>query len=649
MARESDFRSRLASLWFRLLSLGILGLLFAECLWLAPGKAQGWTYYLTPLEVVFEVIVRLAFAAMAGIALGSFATAILLPPFWYFKSSRQRIADWTTSVAVALVVFLDSRFALTTLVKWAHHGARFKPALLVSHFMVFAVALCIPRARRELLTSLDSFLGEKATRRIALAAVVAVAALVATEFAISRTIRTVNAAQVQTRPKSNFLIITFDALNAEDMSLYGRKLPTTPNLDAFARKGTVFTNFYSASTFTTPSVATMMTGTYPSESHVYQLQGRVPAKDAERSLPHLMRAAGYATGAFLTNPYAFYLARSLGAGFDFLPEPTFRRDGVAHLWSATSLLHQDSGTGSRIDEYFDLETVWSLLTGTPNNLSMRFRPESTFEHAKEVLAQLPDGFFLWVHVVTPHNPYLPDSADRGRFLPPDKVRTFEEEFGGRWKPHYEPDQQSLLDERRLRYDEFIATADRAFGSFMSEVENSGKLRNTTVIVSADHGESFEGGIYQHSSPYLTRPVIHIPLIILTPEQQEGRRVAFAADQTALGPTILELAGLSKPEWMPGRSLVEWLNRDGQGEGEGLAFTQYLERNNVFKPLRHGKIGVIDGRYQYVLDIDTQTGALRPLGEAQIWNLDRSTENPTHSKALRKAIFSRFPFLLQKPS
>jgi len=148
---------------------------------------------------------------------------------------------------------------------------------------------------------------------------------------------------------------------------------------------------------------------------------------------------------------------------------------------------------------------------------------------------------------------------------------------------------------------------------------------------------------------LTRPVIHIPLIILTPEQQEGRRVAFAADQTALGPTILELAGLSKPEWMPGRSLVEWLNRDGQGEGEGLAFTQYLERNNVFKPLRHGKIGVIDGRYQYVLDIDTQTGALRPLGEAQIWNLDRSTENPTHSKALRKAIFSRFPFLLQKPS
>ena len=48
------------------------------------------------------------------------------------------------------------------------------------------------------------------------------------------------------------------------MSLYGYGLPTTPNIDAFARKSTVFTNFYSACTFTTPSVASLLTGIYPS-------------------------------------------------------------------------------------------------------------------------------------------------------------------------------------------------------------------------------------------------------------------------------------------------------------------------------------------------------------------------------------------------
>ena len=96
--------------------------------------------------------------------------------------------------------------------------------------------------------------------------------------------------------------------------------------------------------------------------------------------------------------------------------------------------------------------------------------------------------------------------------------------------------------------------------------------------------------------------------------------------------------------MRGQSLVGWLNRDGQGEGEGLAFCQYFERNSVFKPLRHGTVGVIDGQYQYVVYLDTQKGELRPLNEAQIWNLDRSAENPARAKALRAAIHSRFPEL-----
>src|SRR5206468_652130 len=94
----------------------------------------------------------------------------------------------------------------------------------------------------------------------------------------------------------------------------------------------------------------------------------------------------------------------------------------------------------------------------------------------------------------------------------------------------------------------------------------------------------------------------------------------------------------------GQSLVSWLERSGPGTGEGLAFTQYLERNSIFKPLHHGTVGVIDGQYQYVLDLDTQKGWLRPLNEAQFWNLDRSAENPARAEALRAAIYSRFPNL-----
>jgi len=647
MHSNSVFRSSLLSLWFRLVSLGIVGLVFAEGLVLAPGKVQGWTFYLTTWEVIFEVMVRVVCAALVGIILGTVFTAVALPFLRYFSGSSDRVVQWTTNIAVVLVLFADSRFALTTLIKWSGHGSRFMTALLVLHFLAFVVALCIARARRELLASLDGFLGAKAARAMVVATLVAVIALEVTEFAFAHTGGGVKAAQISQRPKSNVLLISFDALSAEDMSLYGYKLPTTPNLDSFARNSTVFTNFYSVETFTTPSIATMLTGRYPTETRVFQLQGSVQS-NREKTLPGLMHDAGYATGAFLTNPFAHYLVSGPDNGFDILPEPAFQSGALQHFWDWTRPLHQNSGIGSRVAEYIDLESDWNGFRNLPGNLSMRFRPDASFEGARKVVDQLPDGFFLWVHVVTPHHPYLPDSEDRGRFLPEAEGRKFAENSELQWVPHYEPDQQAQVDRRRLLYDEFLLSADRAFGTFIQDLEKNCKLDHTTVIVSADHGEGFEGGVFRHESPYLTRPTIHIPLIIRTPGQQQGRTVAFTADQTALAPTVLDLAGKVKPDWMHGQSLVPWLTAEKTGGGEGMAFAQFLEKNSVFKPLTHGTVGVIEGQYQYVLDLDTKKGTLRPLNESQIWNADRSAENPAKAQELLEAIYTRFPELRHEP-
>ena len=112
MSKNSDLYSTLTSLWFRLITLGIVGLVFAEALVLAPGKTQGWSLYLTAAEVAFEIVVRLIFAALAGVVLGTICTVAIAPFLWHLGSSRDRIAEWTTKVAVILVVFLDSRFAL---------------------------------------------------------------------------------------------------------------------------------------------------------------------------------------------------------------------------------------------------------------------------------------------------------------------------------------------------------------------------------------------------------------------------------------------------------------------------------------------------------------------------------------------------------
>jgi arylsulfatase A-like enzyme len=651
MSSSNGFLFWFRTLWLRLATLGVVALVFGESLWLAPGKAQGWSYYLTTREVMFEVVVRLVAAALFGFLLGTICAAILAPILGFFKASHALIVDSATKVAVVLIVFLLSRYALEVLIGWSYtlasHRAIYDKLLYTGQFVAIAVALCIPRARRTVTTSFDGFLSPQMTRRTAIATVGSAAALALTEFALSESVPRAMALSSPQRPKSNFLLITFDALDAEDMSLYGRRFPTTPNIDAFARQATVFKNFFSASTFTTSSVATMLTGLYPSENQVYQLQGRIRASDAKHSLPYSMRSAGYETAAFLTNPFAYYLSKSVQSGISVMPEPIFQQGWLQRLWSATSPLHQDSGIGNRMDEYVDLEHVWNTVARLPGNLSMRYRPAASFDRAKQMLADLPDGYFLWLHVITPHNPYLPGPAEHGGFLPDADLRTYEEESGERWKPHYPPDQQSQVEQRRLRYDEFIATADRAFGDFMTDLENGGKLARTTVIISADHGESFEGGVYQHSSPYLTRPVIHVPLIIKTPGQKEGKAVAVTADQTSLAPTILELAGVPRPASMQGPSLVPWLTEDSPSEEKGIAFCQYFERNSVYRPLRQGTVGVIDGEYQYVVYIDSQKGELRPLSEAEVWNLDRSAENPEKAAALRAALSARFPELVRK--
>jgi len=122
-----------------------------------------------------------------------------------------------------------------------------------------------------------------------------------------------------------------------------------------------------------------------------------------------------------------------------------------------------------------------------------------------------------------------------------------------------------------------------------------------------------------------------------------------ADQTPLAPTLLELANVAKPDAMKGPSLVPWLNQDGKGHGDGTAFCQYLEKNSVFKPLRHGSVSIIEDEYQYVLYLDNQKGVLRPLSEAHHRNLDRSSEYPERAVALRQSIQTRFPELVRNSS
>ncbi|MDG2304574.1 MAG: sulfatase-like hydrolase/transferase [Candidatus Binatia bacterium] len=109
----------------------------------------------------------------------------------------------------------------------------------------------------------------------------------------------------------NVVLVVIDALRRDHLGMFGDTRPTSPNLDALAREGVLFTNLSSVSAQTAPAVSSLFTGRYPSESGV-QLYARDLSFGNGRKRPVLddsltvlaesMPDAGYATAAVVSNP-----------------------------------------------------------------------------------------------------------------------------------------------------------------------------------------------------------------------------------------------------------------------------------------------------------------------------------------------------------
>ena len=126
-------------------------------------------------------------------------------------------------------------------------------------------------------------------------------------------------------------------------------------------------------------------------------------------------------------------------------------------------------------------------------------------------------------------------------------------------------------------------------------------------------------------------------------QERSARIAFAVDQTALAPTILEIAGLLRADWMRAPSLVPYLIPDAAAAGDRLGITEYLETNSAFRPVHPGTVGVTGGIHQHLLNLGT--GEHARDGRAADWNIDRSA--PEAARELRDDLYSRFPELPRK--
>ncbi|NOZ69115.1 MAG: sulfatase, partial [Deferribacteres bacterium] len=453
--------------------------------------------------------------------------------------------------------------------------------------------------------------------------------------------------------RPNIILVTFDTLSARDMSAYGYDRQTTPFIDSWSRSASLFSRAEAESNFTTPATASLVTGKRVWTHRTYHLAGSRPAGSDTESMPMLLKKNGYYNMAFIVNPFTSVNVLGISNSFDAAPNAAefalFGKYPVTgsdvYFGIIDGPVYRLFGDRIRMTDWLVKSTFifGKLAGGISRDLSRitgtNVPPEKAFNSFLKVLdGNPPRPFFAWIHLLPPHFPYLAPSPYKGMFDSSPEFATFKSlvQFKTSNNLFYPPEIQPAIDIMRARYDEFIRYSDEQFREFIAGLEKRGVLDNTVIILSSDHGESFENNFFTHGGPHLYEQLTHIPLIIKEPGQREGRVINDLVEQIDIPATILDLAGIPVPRWMEGRSLVPLMR--GEKIPPRPAFSMNLETNRSrgAHPITSGTIAVWEGDYKLIYYLNKKKALLFNLREdrGELDNLfDREPETGRRLLAL----------------
>lgn len=399
----------------------------------------------------------------------------------------------------------------------------------------------------------------------------------------------------QTRP--NIILVIFDTLTARDMSVYGYQRLTTPFISEWANDAYIFTGLESESNITKPTTSSLMTGKRLWTHQVYHnIEGsNKPIRSRTENMVSVLQESGYYTMAFVVNAFASVKTLGIEESFDIAPIPVrFRQRASLVGWMEDILNQLFSETipvyNWIIKDDFAFFGFVNMLS--PKLTNTEVPPEKAFNAFWTAIDNNPSKqpFFAWIHLLPPHTPYLAPEPYRGIFNSSSK------------------NSQGKFELDRAKYDEFIRYCDKKYEDFISEFMMRNELRNTIIIFSSDHGESFEHNYKGHGGPHLYEQVTNIPLIIKEPQQSAGKIINDIVEQVDISSTILDLVDIPIPSWMEGRSLKPLMR------GEKLvpqpAFSMNLAKNIALQnKISKGTIAVWEGDYKLIHYLDENRSIL----------------------------------------
>ncbi|HET7211963.1 MAG TPA: sulfatase [Terriglobia bacterium] len=321
----------------------------------------------------------------------------------------------------------------------------------------------------------------------------------------------------------NVIFIVLDTVRADHLSAYGYQRPTTPNLDRLARRGVLFENALSATSWTLASHAAMFTGLLP---HQNGADWWLPLPPGPRTLAGILQSRGYETAGFAANFNYCQRGWGIGRGFEIYRDDSESLSrNLAGTLLGTALIQPTYESFCRFD-YLERQDARQT-----NNSVLRW------------LRQPPSSpFFLFINYFDTHVPYLTEASYNHRFGAVSNRlvhKLFRDLQGPAPARDITPAERAAL---MAGYDNCLAFLDAQIGHLLDFLEKSPEGRNTIVIITSDHGEAFgEQGFYSHGYN-LYRELLHVPLIIAGPGIPRDVRISHIVRTRDLFSTVLDLAG-----------------------------------------------------------------------------------------------------------
>lgn len=348
--------------------------------------------------------------------------------------------------------------------------------------------------------------------------------------------------------RPNIILILTDDQGWGDLGLHGNANLRTPNLDRLGREGLQFQHFY-VSAVCSPTRAELLTGRHAVRGGVYSTSAGGERLDLDEvTLPQLLQAAGYRTGAFgkwhngMQYPY-----HPNGRGFD-----EFYGFCSGHWGNYLSPMLEYNG---------------QIVRGEG------FLPDDLTNRAIEFMAA--DGeepFFLYLPYPTPHSPMqMPDSVWEPLARRP--MRAY----------HRETEREDTIFTQAALA--LVENIDQNVGRLLAALEQQGKAKETLVIFLSDNGPNswrWNGGMKGRKGS-VDEGGVRAPLLMCWPGHWPGgSKISQITTVRDLLPTLSEVVGMTLPDSLAldGRSLLPLIQGDSASWPERTLVNHWRGRTSV---------------------------------------------------------------------